>query len=250
MIKNKLTWAQVVRQNTGSHFLDSGFENGRHWQQPLPTKAIELDFYERGGIIKEVSGTISTSAFLDSTTEIDQEKTEWLREASQDTSDMREYAKLLAEELGLEAGKVYYTYNEENDLSQNFQYVVVVANSDHWMDDLKEGYVIITTHNGADARGGFSCPVVCKITNGDFSFFDLSLSVQLKGIGEFADCDLERVNEHLEIGYSGCPSAQLREMVKAYKSVDVAKGEFIAELVTGETVVGWLYHIAICEGSI
>jgi hypothetical protein len=246
MVKNKLTWAQVVRQNTGSHFLDSGFENGRHWQQPLPTKAIELDFYERDGIIKEVSGTISTSALLDATTEIDQDLTEWLREASKDTSDMREYAKLLAEELGLVGiSKPQYTYDNENDLSQNFQYVIVGANSDSWLGGLEESYVIVTTHNGADARGGFSCPVVCKVTDGDFNFFDLGLSIQLKGVGEFAYHDLECHNERLEIGYSSCPSEELRKMVKAYKSVDVANGEFIAELVTGETVMGWFYHNAI-----
>jgi hypothetical protein len=34
--------AEYTRQNTGTHFLDSGGESGRHWQQSLPTDAISI----------------------------------------------------------------------------------------------------------------------------------------------------------------------------------------------------------------
>jgi hypothetical protein len=37
--------AEYTRQNTGTHFLDSGGESGRHWQQSLPSDAISIGEY-------------------------------------------------------------------------------------------------------------------------------------------------------------------------------------------------------------
>jgi hypothetical protein len=238
----KLTWSQVVRQNTGSHFLDSGMENGRHWQQPLPTKPVNLEFYERDGKIIEVSGAISTAAFLEATTEIDQKLTRWLRKKSGHAL-LSEHAELLADHLGVEViSKADNTYNQENDLDQNFQYILVGSNK-NWMDDIDSCWAIVSTHNGADIRGGYSDPVVCKMIDVEgINFFDFCVSVRLEGIGDFEGCDLEEANEKLEIGYSGHPLEQLRKMVSSYRSVDVESGEFVAELVTGETVKGKFYH--------
>jgi len=240
----KLTWNQVVRQNTGSHCMDSGGEGGRHWQQPLPTKPISLEFHERDGKIVEVSGVISLSHFLDATTKIDQKLTKWLRKESGES--LSEYAELLADYLGVKVvSEADNTYSHENDLSQNFQYILVGSN-ENWLDDIDSCWVIISTHNGADIRGGYSDPVVCKMIDVEgLNFFNLCVSVQLKGVGDFEGCDLEKANEKLEIGYSGHPLEQLRKMVGSYKSVDVESGEFVAELVTGETVKGKFYHNAI-----
>lgn len=246
MIRNKLTWSQVVRQNTGTHCMDSGGESGRHWQQPLPTKPISLEFHERDNKIIEVSGVISLSHFLDATTEIDQDLTEWLRKESGES--LSEYAELLADHLGVGVNVLSIadnTYNHENDLSQDFQWVIV-GDSENWIDDIDSCWAIVSTHNGADIRGGYSDPVVCKMVDVEgINFFNLCVSVQLKGIGDFEGCDLEEANEKLEIGYSDCPLEQLRKMVSSYKSVDTEKGEFVAELVTGETVKGWFYHNAL-----
>ena len=240
----KLTWNQVVRQNTGSHFLDSGMENGRHWQQPLPTKPISLEFHERDEEIIEVSGVISLAHFLDATTKIDQGLTEWLRKESRES--LSEYAELLADHLGVEVVSIAdNTYNHENDLSQNFQWVIVGSN-ENWLDDIDSCWVIVSTHNGADVRGGYSDPVVCKMIDVEgINFFNLCVSVQLEGVGDFEGCDLEEANEKLELSYSGYPLDQLRKMVSSYRSVDVESGEFVAELVTGETVKGSFYHNAL-----
>ena len=242
----KLTWDQVVRQNTGSHFLDSGMENGRHWQQPLPTKPFSLEFHERDGKITEVSGVISLSHFLDATTEIDQDLTKWIRKESGES--LSEYAELLADHLGVKVLSVAdSTYNHENDLAQDFQWIIVGTNEnwsdENWMDDIDSCWAIVSTHNGADIRGGYSDPVVCKMIDVEgINFFDFCVSVRLEGIGDFEGCDLEEANEKLEIGYSGYPLEQLRKMVSSYRSVDVESGEFVAELVTGETVKGRFYH--------
>lgn len=238
----KLTWNQVVRQNTGSHPMDSGGENGRHYQQPLPTKAITLSSYERDGKIVEVSGVLSLSHFLDATTKIDQKLTKWLRKES--STSLSEYAELLADHLGMKVvSKADNTYNHENDLSQNFQYILV-GSGDDWHDDLDSCLAIICTHNGADIRGGYSDPVVCRISDkDDYHFFDITLSVCVAGVNNYEEGYFDEINETLEVGYSRCPTAELHKKVKSYKLVDDLG--FMAELVTGELVEGNFYHRAL-----
>jgi hypothetical protein len=64
---------------------------------------------------------------------------------------LHEYGML--EEFKCQGG---YTYNEDNDLSQDFVY--------YSLGDIVESeYVIIRSHNGCDARGGFSSPVVAEV---------------------------------------------------------------------------------------
>jgi hypothetical protein len=54
-----------------------------------------------------------------------------------------------------------YTYNCENDMSQDFQF-------DTLSDDYGDTYVILQTHNGCDARGGMSTPVVARAYDIDY----------------------------------------------------------------------------------
>jgi hypothetical protein len=37
--------AEYTRQNTGTHFLDSGGDSGRQWQRELPNEAISIGEY-------------------------------------------------------------------------------------------------------------------------------------------------------------------------------------------------------------
>jgi hypothetical protein len=37
--------AEYTRQNTGTHFLDSGGDSGRQWQRELPSEAISIGEY-------------------------------------------------------------------------------------------------------------------------------------------------------------------------------------------------------------
>jgi hypothetical protein len=56
----------------------------------------------------------------------------------------------------------FYTYSHDNDLDQDFTV-------DVWFgEEYEDEYVILRTHNGADARGGFSEPVVAKICDLDY----------------------------------------------------------------------------------
>lgn len=80
--------------------------------------------------------------------------------------------KLLYEnEIGkAEGGDVYddpgtfYTYNQENELSQDFMV-------DLWLsDNTGDLHAVIRTHNGCDARGGFSEPVVARLYDVDYLY--------------------------------------------------------------------------------
>ena len=59
-----------------------------------------------------------------------------------------------------------YTYNNENDLSQDFVWDSLLVDG--------EQYVFIQTHNGCDARGGFSTPVVAAVNDENFYFVTAS----------------------------------------------------------------------------
>ena len=52
------------------------------------------------------------------------------------------------------------TYNNDNDLSQDFQYEIFTYEGDH--------YCIFQLHNGADIRGGYTDSQVFKISDIDY----------------------------------------------------------------------------------
>ena len=58
-------------------------------------------------------------------------------------------------DMDLEFDGVHYTYNWENNLSQDFQYAYVTCGSDTW--------VLLQTHNGVDARCGLADIRVFKL---------------------------------------------------------------------------------------
>ena len=64
-MRQNLNFNSLVRQNTGTHFLDSGGDNGRHWQSKPVKKSAWLSFSNYRDNEFEVSATISTAAFLD-----------------------------------------------------------------------------------------------------------------------------------------------------------------------------------------
>ena len=64
-------------------------------------------------------------------------------------------------------GAGFYTYNHENSLDQDFAVSLFIGNEEMYGDQ----YAIVRTHNGCDARGGFSEPVVAKVRDNDYLRF-------------------------------------------------------------------------------
>ena len=169
----------MMTENTGKHFLDSGGANGRHWQRNRK-KTIE-DFINEDEFIFEVD--VKTNEVLRTTNlfhylsgsgsnltldsickkfnamqndvENNGEYYGWNEEL--EVYGVYKSAVEFLIEYGMEYKNSYYTYNDESDLSQNIQVVELSIND--------ESYILLQTHNGCDARGGMSDAKLFHVSN-------------------------------------------------------------------------------------
>ncbi len=161
---------EMVRENTGSHMLDSGGAYGYTYNTPIS---------EDGYIWSDYSGySISLPHFLDAFLSFN-ENTDRFNEMLdnhiktvdnnsyfEDASDMVDIIKELSEKDGVDFRRenVYNTYNYENDLDQVYQ-------AQHFRYD-GESYIILMTHNGCDVRGGYTRPHIFHIDDEDYFMDD------------------------------------------------------------------------------
>lgn len=233
-------WVKLCRQNTGSHFLDSGMAYGYRYNSPYRLEDMDpvtIQFWEA----REATAYINLPHFLtemfetDEVSEALQEVLDWvgtwlypkehwdkcIQEFPRELARLREcvweyapsgrkvfYKKSIREyiehlwvglslyphsglmdfqcemseeefvkealsELPVKAVKLledidrlpdegtFYTYNNENDFNQDWLV-------DMWLEDGCEKYAVIRTHNGCDARGGFSSPVIVMARDPDY----------------------------------------------------------------------------------
>lgn len=57
----------------------------------------------------------------------------------------------------------FYTYNQENDFDQDWMI-------DAWIEVDGSACAVIRTHNGCDARGGYSSPVIAAVNDRDYMY--------------------------------------------------------------------------------
>ncbi|MDH5523035.1 MAG: hypothetical protein OEY01_03395 [Desulfobulbaceae bacterium] len=150
---------EMLTENTGVHFLDSGGVYGRGWQ-----RAQGRDFLSEPDATLDKWGTLSVSLFhfLDRVLEFDEE----VNQVFEDWCDLNEEGGLGAMkpyldylvECGYEGifgddPEIYNIYNGEHAVDQIFQYFC-------WVGDDGDTYVCLSIHGGCDARGGYTD---CKI---------------------------------------------------------------------------------------
>lgn len=160
------TFRELARENTGASFLDSGDYYGRQYDRPVPTDDQPSE-YVRGEF-----ALISMPVMLDYEAPIDPRETakfyRWARWADprDDCSWFELAARYMARHMEKEtegwesegeAPIIGNTYNEDNDLDQDFWYA---------LPGFYSRYAMICTHNGCDARGGYSRPVVVNTGDG------------------------------------------------------------------------------------
>ena len=159
---------EMLKEKTGTHFLDSGGAYGRHWE-----KNQGRDFEKEDACIIDVQanedGTIkglyimfNLYHFLKAHTDTD-EVTEFLQkkfdefagrdENSDDTWE--DTQNKFCKEYNIDAKHSYYTYNFENILSQD---IIVVECEDEEGED----FIFLRIHQGCDARGGFGSPKIFR----------------------------------------------------------------------------------------
>lgn len=157
---------KMLQENTGTHFLDSGGAYGRHWERnsKLPADVSywnareEITFKAHiYGDYLEFDVTLDLYHFLKKALEYDEEMDRLFQTWDRLHPDLT-YEESI--QSFIKAGKarhwriddygIGYTYNEENNLSQDFVWYAVDLDGD--------AYTFIQIHNGCDARGGFTAP--------------------------------------------------------------------------------------------
>jgi hypothetical protein len=156
---------KMVTENTGVHFLDSGFSNGRMWQRNQK-KTIQ-DFmnedeekYVFNDKYGELERTVSVFHYL-SGLDLDDVCTKFnLRNNKEDNWDgnvgeleecygvSARAGHWLMDNHEVDVKYTFNTYNGDSDLSQIIQGSQLEINGD--------SYFLIQVHGGADARGGYT----------------------------------------------------------------------------------------------
>jgi len=194
--------ADMLRENTGAHLLDSGNYYGRHWKHNRQIvdfedeKEVELYIDDVCGIDMTISVYHFLTKALEFSEELDQLYSWWLseetrmweqnslkwpngsaiqdRESSYHLSDMRDFVDWLrAEGFGVSGlyGEgdpfVVNTYNGACLLSQTLQYIYFELTALPMCPDSTEltcgRYCLLQIHNGCDARGGYTAPRAFKV---------------------------------------------------------------------------------------
>ena len=168
----------MITENTGKHFLDSGGANGRHWQR---NQLKTIDDFEKEADIKVIDQDtdypyIIKSLYhhlVDSCTYLEKDTNDlinWINEnpyhwsdnpdgRSNQLVDVEDYMRITYDR----DTRIEYTYNYDNSLSQDIQYVSLG-------DTYDCNIIALAIHNGADARGGFTDYKIFKIDEDNFYF--------------------------------------------------------------------------------
>ena len=153
----------MMIENTGTHFLDSGGEDGRHWQQ---NQKKTLKDFENEEYISKDNDIITKSLFHHLNDWINEDKYHWI-----DNKNGRSHIIADAEDFMNEfvypdeEAKCTYTYNFDNCLSQDIQWI---SSGDLYQNDI----IALCVHNGADARGGMTNYKFFKIDPDMFYMMD------------------------------------------------------------------------------
>lgn len=165
---------KMLTENTGEHFLDSGGNDGRHWQRNQ--KKSLNDFKNENYIIFDEDCDIATKSLFHHLTEsltynseLTNKLNNWIKKDKYHYSDNREgrcndleSVEQFMSEIIYPNKKIncHYTYNEDNVLSQDIQFI--------YSEIYETNIIALSIHNGCDARGGLTD---YKIFNVDWDSF-------------------------------------------------------------------------------
>ena len=113
-----------------------------------------------------------------------------------------------------------YTYNEENFLDQDIQFL-------YW-EDIEGAHALVQTHNGCDARGGMSMPRVFDVCD-ELGIFDYKQG--------YIGCNACEASWHSDDGYSWYGSNGEPDLYGGYRNESNAAIEDLSEFFDSETWV-------------
>lgn len=138
--------SKLLKQDTGTHFLDSGGDNGRMWQRNA-TKVFEA---EKQVTLEDGYFTVSLYHYLK---EALKENDEVTKTVNKHIKQQNAYwcGEFDFETLPFECDEIgdqFNTYNWSAPFSQDFTGIQFKVNG--------ESYILLQIHNGADIRGGYT----------------------------------------------------------------------------------------------
>lgn len=147
---------KMIREDTGSHMLDSGMIYGYNYDRPLPEKAVYPVSYKGDNDEPVIEWhQVSLGHFLTHNLRIDARLTRSLRHFANRSEWKREPWETVLEAwseangFGVDSGG--NTYSIDNPFDQGFAFWNLTLPDD-------TSRTIIRSHNGCDARGGYSAP--------------------------------------------------------------------------------------------
>jgi hypothetical protein len=171
---------EMLTENTGKHFLDSGMSDGRHWQQnqkltvsdfmKRPKATIDTEYYPE--ITLDLFHFLNERLTLTALAETLQSDWEHFINSEEDRSfyscaDMEDFVKFVTDS---DEATIANSYNWDNYLSQTIQYV------DFHLDG--RSFTLLQIHGGADVRGGYTAPQVFETTGELWSYSMQNVTIQ------------------------------------------------------------------------
>lgn len=198
----ELLISEMMCENTGAHIMDSGFY-GRHWEKnrgvadPRLLEAIEVG---DESISLRLWHYLTNHVEFDA--QMDAEFLKYCEEEGHGTASMESFVA----DMDWHILWTENTYNLDTILDQDFYLVMFTKDGD---EHPEKPYVLISTHNGADIRGGYSKPRAFKAN--DYDMFRIAMSeVQ----AHCWDCDEDFVTYD---------TGNLWELRESGKEIDVNK---------------------------
>jgi rRNA maturation protein Nop10 len=179
---------EMMTENTGVHMMDSGMDDGRHWQKNQ--KMLVADFIARPKATLETDygtyPTLDLFHFLNDRLELTPlaKSLQSDFEAYVSDSDLSFYDTEAMETFvhyatgATKQPDTANSYNWDNYLSQVIQYVTF-----EYMDSW---FVLLQIHGGADVRGGYTRPQVFEMDD-EYALYAMT-SATIQCTGEGCEC--------------------------------------------------------------
>ena len=174
---------EMLTENTGTHFLDSGGEDGRHWQRNQKKSLADFQAETELELLDADSDypnyykslfhhLVNSLEYLDQDTQdlqawIDANPYHYLDNKDgrgHIIADIEDYMRMTYNQ-DLEP-RCTYTFNFDNSLSQDIQFISLG-------DTYECNIIALCIHNGADARGGMTDYKIFKMDDEDLFLGDL-----------------------------------------------------------------------------
>ena len=224
---------KLCRENTGSALCDSGGAYGYNYNKPIPKSPLRID-KDSGGNLDGIY--ISLPHFLAEVLDEDKITEGWDKEFER-FDKLHENGSYLSNIEDFSETKGYVcksenTYNNENNLDQDLQYIILIPKEleRDWLYSDKV-LIAIQPHCGCDIRGGYGRPRIFKFSGGtaaESGFLDVTTGLYVPdSIGKK---DFNEYNfENLGVGYSN------------YFQGEIEKNELIEKVLVDNENKIWIH---------